>query len=145
MTPVLDVARRSALAALADILVPAGRGMPSAGEVDLCRAGGPVDRVLAIRPDLAAALPAMLDAWTGPATQDGVEAFAQGRPESFAALLETVIGAYYLDREVKRRLGYDGQQALTLPRAGIGGEDHLEALLEAPARWRRPPATGGAA
>lgn len=47
-------------------------------------------------------------------------------------------GAYYLSPEVRKRIGYPGQQAQMLPREGIGVEDLLEGMLDAPKRFRHP-------
>jgi hypothetical protein len=133
---------RATLAALADILVPAGAGMPSAGDVGLAGEGGRVDRVLSLRPDLAAALPAALARWSWPLTEAGVESFAAHEPDAFFVLLQLVIAAYYIDPAVKARLGYAGQEALALPRSGIGAEDHLAAMMECPPRYRAVARTG---
>jgi hypothetical protein len=51
-----------------------------------------------------------------------------------------VVGAYTLDPAVKRRLRYDGQRALTLPRGGFGGEDLLLLMMESSPRFRDPKA-----
>ena len=69
-----------------------------------------------------------------------IERLAAEHPRAFSALLQVVIGAYTLDPEVRRRLRYDGQQALTLPRGGFGGEDLLLTPLEGPPRYRDPKA-----
>ena len=50
----LSDAHRAQLAAIADQLIPAGSGMPSASEADVH--GRFLDEVLAARPDLAAPL-----------------------------------------------------------------------------------------
>ncbi len=57
---VLTSDHRAELAAAADVLIPGGEGMPSAGEVDV--AGALVDRVLAHRPHATRDLPGALAA-----------------------------------------------------------------------------------
>ena len=120
------------------MLIPAGGDMPGAADVSLLREGGPVDRVLAVRPDLAAPLAAAIDAAGDAEPRGAIERLEAERPDVFAALLQAVVGAYYLDHEVKRRLGYRGQQALTLPRGGFGAEDLVLAQMERPARYLDP-------
>jgi hypothetical protein len=56
-------AHRAQLAAIADQLIPAGSGMPSASEADV--QGRFLDEVLAARPDLAAPLEAVLEGVAG--------------------------------------------------------------------------------
>ena len=50
----IDAELRAVFAGLADVLIPAEDGMPSAGEVALER--GALDAVLAVRPDVTADL-----------------------------------------------------------------------------------------
>ncbi len=132
---------RERLAALADLVAPAAHGMPAASEIDLCREGGPVDRVLALHPDLLAPLAEALEAAADGAALSRLEA---ERPAAYAALLETVAGAYYLDGTVRRRLGYRGQEALSLDKGRIGAEDALERMMARPPFWRPVPEDGEA-
>lgn len=136
----LAATQRAVLAALADAIAPAAGLMPAASSIGLAEPGGTIDRVLALRPDLAAALPAILAATDCDA--DG--ALDRLDPAQRAVLLECVAGAYYLHPEVRRLIGYAGQEALGLGRGEIGGEDLLAAMMQRPPRWRRPP-DGGAA
>jgi choline dehydrogenase-like flavoprotein len=99
---------RSRLARIADVLIPAGDTMPSANEVGV--AGTLLDRVMATVPSLADALTSTLDA---DLTEDGVGAWLDELsvrdPAAHSSLLLAVAGAYYLNSEVRRRLGYEGQ------------------------------------
>jgi hypothetical protein len=142
--PALTLERRTTLARLADAIAPAAAGMPSASDISLARESGLIDRVLALRPDLARRLPALLDALLdAPAGAEPDAALARLQaddPAGLDALMQAVAGAYYLDGQVKRRIGYRGQEALTLDRGGFGGEDLLLAMMERPPRWRDPAA-----
>jgi hypothetical protein len=102
MTP--EARRRLAL--LADALIPAGQSMPSATQARVHERG--VDRVLAFRPDLAAILDRATAAdLDGPdAARSFVETLHREDRAAFSALLEAVAGAYFLDEDVSRRLGY---------------------------------------
>ena len=121
---------------LFDWLVP-GRGPSpafSAADPD----GGMIARVLALRPDLAGAPDRILAALPEAFGPDDIEAFAAADPPGFEALLELVFGAYFLSPAVRRAIGYDGQQALSLPRDGFGAEEEAVAMMAAAPRWRDP-------
>jgi hypothetical protein len=98
--------RRVQLGAIADELIPAGSGMPSASEAGV--AGQYLDEVLAARPDLAEPLEAAL-------------ASVEGRADAIAALREdagawgvitaVVPAAYFLNPEMRAAIGYPGLEA----------------------------------
>lgn len=135
MIGTITPAQRASLRALADAIAPAFGRMPGASSIGLAEPEGQIDRVLALRPDLAAILPLILEA-TG---SDAAKALPDLPPAWRAALLECIAGAYYLHPEVRRLIGYAGQEALSLGRGEIGAEDLLVEMMAAPARWRRPP------
>lgn len=130
--------QRAALAVFADVIAPAAGRMPAASTLGLAERGGCIDEVLALRPDLATALRPILAA----TYSDAAGAISQLPPAWRAALLECVMGAYYLHPEVRRLIGYAGQQALGLGRGEIGAEDLLAEMMERPPRWRRAPEDG---
>jgi hypothetical protein len=101
---------RDRLRRFADALIPAGDGMPAASEAGV--ADGQLDRVLAARPDLAAPLERAL-AVVDPADHEGsLERLRAADLAAHDALLLVVAGGYYTDRDVRARIGYDGQQAI---------------------------------
>ena len=105
---VVDDALRDRLRRFADVLIPAAHGMPSAGEVGV--ADGQLDKVLAVRPDLAEPL-ARAVADVDPADHEtSLARLRDGDREAHDALLLVVAGGYYIDADVRRRIGYDGQQ-----------------------------------
>jgi hypothetical protein len=121
---------------LFDLLVPGRGASPAFSAAD--PGGALIARVLRIRPDLGGApdrILARLPDDFGPAD---IEACAAADREGFEALLELVFGAYFLSPAVRRAIGYDGQQALVLPRDGFGAEEHAVAMMAAPPRWRDP-------
>lgn len=98
--------QRSRLAALADHLIPAADGMPSASEVGIHT--DLLDRVIESRPDVVDALTATL---AGEITDPGsylASLAATDRP-AYQTILQVVAGGYYLHPEVRRRIGYPGQ------------------------------------
>jgi hypothetical protein len=105
---VIDDELRDRLRRFADALIPAAHGMPAAAEVGV--ADGQLRKVLAARPDLAEPL-ARAVADVDPA--DHLTSLARLRErdrEAHDALLLVVVGGYYIDPDVRRRIGYDGQQ-----------------------------------
>lgn len=137
----LDAERRAILVTLADHLIPAAHGMPSAAEVVTDRR---LRFVVEARPDLLEPLLV--------ATRPGLPVDAPGRlaalerenPAALDALLLAVVGAYYTDRDVRDRLGYPGQEAKTLRSWEIPAyveEGLIERVLTRGPVWR-DPATG---
>lgn len=120
----LTPAQRLTLARLADILVAEGLGMPSASAVGV--ADGLADRCLDAAPALAEPLMAVLDE----APADGLDAFmrqlAARRPDDFAVLSTTVVGAYYLSAEVRLLIAYPGQEPS--PLSAAAEPDYLDLL-----------------
>jgi hypothetical protein len=121
---------------LYDLLVP-GRGSSLAFSAT-DPGGALIARVLALRPDLAGAPDRILATLPEAFGPDDIEACAAADPPGFEALLELVFGAYFLSPAVRRAIGYDGQQALVLPRDGFGAEEEAVAMMAAPPRWRDP-------
>lgn len=99
---------RSWLAPLADLLIPASQGMPSAGEVDV--SGGQLDLVLEVRPDLRRHLGRAFALTEGLDPERTLDTLPELDTAAHAALLEVVAGGYYAHPDVRRRLGYTGQQ-----------------------------------
>ena len=105
---------RSVFAGLADALIPAGGGMPSGGEVAIERGG--LDAVLAIRPDVAADLRALLEAARGADPVAEVDRLRAEDELGFQLLTTVVGGGYFLDEGVRDALGYRGQEAVPIER-----------------------------
>ena len=111
---VIDDELRTVFAGLADVLIPAGAGMPSGGEVALRH--GALDAVLGIRPDVAKGLAALLDAARGADPAAEVDRLRADDPDGFQLLTTVVAGGYFLDDGVREALGYRGQQAVPIER-----------------------------
>ena len=104
----IDADRRATFAAVADHLIPAAHGMPSAGDVvDDAR----LRFVLGARPDLVEPLRAALRPELGDDPAARLAALERDEPDRHGALLLAVVGGYYTDADVRERLGYPGQVA----------------------------------
>ena len=132
--------QRSNLAAVADRLIPAAHGMPSAGAV--------VDEerlrfVLTARPDLVEPLRAALGA--GPPDVDArLDMLARDHPQALGALQLVIVAGYYTDKTVRELIGYPGQVALSLRSWELPEyleEGLIDAVLARGPIWR-DPATG---
>jgi hypothetical protein len=125
------------LNAIADCLIPRCHGMPSASDVGV--ADLLLRKVNRYRPDLIAAISAILRDAGGIPAMDLIDRLERREPRRLQQLFEAIAGAYYLSPEVRRRIGYPGQEALTLPRDGIGVEDLVESRLGGEKTFRRTP------
>jgi choline dehydrogenase-like flavoprotein len=103
--PNIDRALRRRLNRLADALIPATDAMPGAGDIDV--AGPLLDRVLAARPDLAEPL---IEALAQP-VEDPQAALDASDRSALRTLRYVVAAAYYLDSDVRSKLGYPGTVA----------------------------------
>ncbi|MGH3030974.1 MAG: GMC family oxidoreductase [Gaiellaceae bacterium] len=104
-----SAAARETFAALADVLIPAGEGMPAASEVDV--GGKWLDRALGARPDLVATLERALEDAAGRDPVVEVRRLHAEDSERFAALAHLAAGAYTMHAKVRKRLGYPGQKS----------------------------------
>ena len=132
--------QRSNLAAVADRLIPAAHGMPSAGAVvneERLRF------VLNARPDLLEPLRAALGA--GPVDVDArLDMLARDHPQALGALQLVIVAGYYTDKTVRELIGYPGQVALSLRSWELPEyleEGLIDAVLARGPIWR-DPATG---
>jgi len=123
---------RSTLAGLADVLIPASAGFPSASQVGVAAEG--LDQVLAVRPDLAKPLKVILQSAKGRNPAEVVAQLQDENPASFAALAEIVAGAYFMNPQVRAAIGYHGQ----VPQPLASRPDHLNDGLLQPVIDRGP-------
>ena len=130
---------RQRLARIADELIPAGEGMPAAGEVDV--GGTQLDLVLRTLPDLQPHLVRALT-WSEP-PHSGIELVSRLQVEdadAYAALTVVIVGAYYTHSEVRRLLGYPGQlgKPVLIEYPEYVTEGLLDAVLERGPIYRNP-------
>lgn len=136
-----DPARRAALAAVGDLLIPEAHGMPSAGAVV---GEARLRFVLTSRPDLAEPLHAALRPELGADAAGRLAALERDEPDRHGALVQAVVFGYYTDKGVRDLLGYPGQMALQLYSWKLPDyieEGLIDAVLARGPVWR-DPATG---
>jgi len=112
---------RERLGELADVLIPAESGMPSATAAGALGSG--LDAVLAARPDLETPLAGIPAATAGLSAADAVQALPERDPAGWGALTAAVTAAYYMNEDVRAKVGYAGQQAIPFD---PDHEDYLE-------------------
>jgi hypothetical protein len=111
-TVVFDGVRRAVLAAVGDVLIPKGDGMPSASEAGVAMRW--LDEVLRLRPDFGPQLAAVLDRIKGADPAAGVERLRAEDPAGFGVLAEVVAGGYFLNPQVRSAIGYPGQESVPI-------------------------------
>jgi hypothetical protein len=137
----LTDAERRTLATIADRLIPAAHGMPSAADVVTDER---LRFVLTARPDLADPLRQALRADLGEDPQSRLDALGANDPGTLYALQLVIVGAYYTDGGVRDGIGYPGQVAITVRSWEYPAyleEGLIDAVLARGPVWR-DPATG---
>jgi hypothetical protein len=129
-----DPGRRAALAAVADLLIPSGDGMPAASEAGV--AGRWLDEVLQLRPDFGPPLAAVLDRLIGVDPKEALDMLRAGDPAGFGVLAEVVAGGYFLNPKVRSAIRYPGQRSV--PIASEQPPDYEQDGLIASVRGRGP-------
>lgn len=136
----LTSAEMATLAVIADHLIPAAHGMPSARDV---LTEDRVRFVLNARPDLAEPIRRALAA-DGDDPAARLAALAGDDPAALGALQLAIVGGYYTDKGVRERIGYPGQEAITIRSWEVPAyvdEGLIDAVLARGPVWR-DPATG---
>ena len=92
--------------AMADLLIPAGKGMPSASLAKVGTTG--LAQVLKFRPELEAALESIIAGCEEKPPQQALDSLDSA---AFAMLAEIVASAYFMNEDVRTKLHYHGQRA----------------------------------
>ena len=133
-----DAAQRTVLAGLADVLIPAGDGMPSASAAAVAEQG--LDQVLAAVPSLAASLADVLARAKGREPSEVVAYLARTDPTGYGVLTEVVTAAYFMNPDVRQAVGYTGQGPTPLDQRVDYMEDGLlESVIKRGPIYRPTP------
>ena len=130
----LGDASRGRLAELADVLIPGGSGLPSAGDADV--AGQWINRALAANSDLAGAVAQVLACPGAP--DEVLDDLRLRHHDVFEKFAFAVAGAYFMNPAVRGALGYPGIAPRKLPAADGEAEYYLEDDILAPVVDRGP-------
>jgi hypothetical protein len=137
----LSTGERATLAAVADHLIPAAHGMPSAAEIvsdDRLRF------VLNARPDLLEPIRRALAGGLGDDIAARLQALGEDDAPALGALQLAIVAGYYTDKRVRELIGYPGQEALTIRSWELPPyleEGLIDAVIARGPTWR-DPATG---
>ena len=135
-----DADQRASLAAMADVLIPAGDGFPSASQAGVAAEG--LDQVISFQPDIAAGLMNVLEKLKAHAPAEAVAELQKNDPVTFGVLAEFVAGAYFLNPLVRARLGYAGQGPRPIdPHADYLDDGLLQSVLSRGPVYRPTPGT----
>ena len=133
-----DPARRAVLVSLADVLIPAGDGMPSASAAVVAEEG--LNQVLAAVPSLEASLADVLARAKGREPAEVVASLARTDPAAYAILAEVVTAAYFMNPDVRKAVGYTGQGPSPLdPRVDYMEDGLLESVIKRGPIYRPTP------
>lgn len=133
-----DQNERAMLAELADVLIPAADGMPSASQADV--GGQWLDAVLTARPDLAGGLKDVLAKVRDKTADDGVTDLRANDPAAFGVLAEIVPSVYFMNPDVRQAIGYAGQKPTPIdPRPDYMEDGLLESVIRRGPIYRRTP------
>lgn len=138
-----ETSERELLGRLADVLIPAGEGLPCASQAGVSEEG--LDQILAVRPDLVEPLKKLLAAASGCSATVFVDALQKSDPAAFGVLAEIVPGAYFLNKGVRAHLKYNGQSPKPIdPRPDYLDDGLLQSVLDRGPVYRPTPPAGTA-
>ncbi len=133
-----DPSQRAVLAGLADVLIPAGDGMPSASAAGVAEEG--LNQVLAAVPSLGASLAEVLTRARGREPAEVVMSLAPTDPAAYGILTEVVTAAYFMNSDVRKAVGYTGQGPSPLdPRVDYMEDGLLESVIKRGPIYRPTP------
>jgi hypothetical protein len=128
---------RERLAELADELIPAEDGMPSASEAGAV--GEWLDAVLAARPEFGGPLEALEASTAGLDAAEAIAVLPERDPAGWGVLSAAVVAAYYMNPDVCARVGYAGQRAIPFDPDAPDYLDFLESVKGRGAVYRPTP------
>ena len=130
--------QRAVLAGLADVLIPAGDGMPSASAAGVAEEG--LNQVLAAVPGLGASLANVLAGAAGREPAEFVAGLARTDPAAYGILTEAVTAAYFMNPDVRKAVGYAGQGPSPIdPRVDYMEDGLLEPVIKRGPIYRPTP------
>jgi len=105
----IDEKTRRLFASMADILIPHAEGMPSASEVNVH--GELLDHILGLRPDLRENFMRGISAGSERDPTEALNELNRSDPAALSAIGLVASAGYYMTPEVRRLIGYPGQES----------------------------------
>lgn len=105
----IDDTTRKTFAALADVLIPNAEGMPAASEVDVH--GTMMDHILDLRPDLRDSFMRGIATAKGRKPGEVLNEMDRSDAAALSAIGLVTLAGYYMTAEVRRLIGYPGQES----------------------------------
>ena len=133
----LSGADREVYGRLADELIPAASDMPSASQADVPSRW--IDEALRVRPDLMDDLRVAIDVGSGNKAAEAVALLHAKHPAVFDSIGTLTAGAYFLNPEVRRLIGYPGQVPVPIRDDVDSYIDMLANVVERGQIYRKPP------
>lgn len=119
------------------MILPPTSNLPAPSSVGI--ATTQLDRVLRAAPTLARPLLEALDRLTDDDPETALRALRQATPAAFSTIMLVVTSGYYIAADVRRAIGYNGQEALPLDVYEIPGyleDGSLERVIARSAFYR---------
>jgi hypothetical protein len=133
----LSCADREVYGRLADELIPAAPDMPSASHAEVPSRW--IDEALRVRPDLIGHLRVAIQVGSGTGAAEAVALLHAEHPAVFDSLGTLTAGAYFLNPEVRRLIGYPGQVSVPIRDDVDSYIDMLANVVERGQLYRSPP------
>jgi hypothetical protein len=133
----LSGADRDVYGRLADELIPAAADMPSASQAEVPSRW--IDEALRVRPDLMGHLRVAIEVGSGIGAAEGVALLHAEHPAVFESIGTLTAGAYFLNPEVRRLIGYPGQVPVPIRDDVDSYIDMLANVVERGQIYRSPP------
>jgi hypothetical protein len=133
----LSRADREVYGRIADELIPAAPDMPSASQAEVPSRW--IDEALRIRPDLMDDLRAAIEVGFGIEAAEAVALLHAKHPAVFDSIGTLTAGAYFLNPEVRRLIGYPGQVPVPIRDDVDSYIDMLANVVERGQIYREPP------
>ena len=133
-----DANERAVIGALADVLIPAGEGFPSAIDAGVGERG--LDEVLCCRPELLEPLKQLVASASGRGPSEFLDKLKRNDPLAFDLFADFVGGAYFLNASMREKLGYGGQTAQPIdPRPDYLDDGLLQSVIDRGPIYRGTP------
>jgi hypothetical protein len=110
--PYLSATDQEIYGRLADLLIPEGPDMPSATQAEVPSRW--IEEALRIRPDLAHDMRLAIEVGSKVTAAEAIAQLHEQHPDVFDSIGTLTAGAYFLNPDIGRRIGYAGQVSIPI-------------------------------